>query len=449
MLALAVMTAGAAYGQFSLFWLNGGVETPVATAFDLGAVNSGATASIAFRIRNISSNAATLSTLTVAGVGFTLAGPAAPVTVASQAALDFTVDFQGVSTGLYSAALEATGISVLLVAEVQQGLTYSVSTSVGWQPLTTLAPVDFGSAAPQSANTMHFLVQNPSALYLTVPALAVQGQGFGLSGPSPAGTLLSPQQTAAFDIAFTPPAGGTFSGSLQAGNYVFPLTGTGVAPPMPNPLVTVSLPQNASGQQGSVSLSFDGPAPSAAAGVLALAFQPLAAGWSDPAIAFASGAASLPFTLAAGDTQADFGGDAAPLFQTGTTAGTLVFTATLGGAAAQQSVVIPPAPVSIAAAQATRGSGSITVLVTAFDNTRTAGKLVYTFFDAQGNAAPPGAIAVDSTSDFAAYFAQSTSGGLFSLTAVFPVTGDATQVKAFQVQLINSVGTSSSQPIPF
>ena len=449
LLLILVLTPGAAFGQFSLYWVNGGVELPVGTAFDFGTVDAGATATVPFRIRNTSANPATLTTLSVAGVGFALAGPSLPVSLASEAALDFTVNFNGATTGVYSAALNASGIAVLLVAEVQQGLTYAVSTGTGWQTVTTPgAPVDFGSVAAPGSATLHFLVQNPSALYLTVPALTVQGQGFALSGTSPSGTLLSPQQTAAFDIVFTPPGGGTFAGTLQAGDYIFALTGTGIAPPPPTPSLTVTLPQNASAQQGSISLSFPSALAFPAAGVLAMSFQPLPPGATDPAIGFLSGVLSLPFTAAAGDTQADFGAAAAQ-FQTGTTAGTLLFTAALGSVSAQQSIVIPPAPVAVTAAQASRGNGTVTIQLSAFDNTRTAGKIAYTFFDASGNTIPPGAMAVDSTADFAAYFAGSTSGGMFSLTAVFPVSGNASQVKSFQVQFTNSAGTSATPVTPF
>ena len=450
LLIFALLPACAAYAQFSLYQVNGGVELPVGTAFDFGAVDAGAQASVPFRIRNTSANPATLAALSVGGVGFSLTAPAVPVTLASEAALDFTVTFQGATAGLYSAGLEATGISVLLMAEVQQGLSYAVSTNSGWQPLITAGtPVSFGSVAAGAANTVHFLVQNPSALYLTVPAISVQGQSFALAGTSPSGLLLGPQQNAAFDIVFTPPGGGTFSGSLRAGNLVFALGGIGIAPPLPAPSVTLSLAQNASAQQGTAAVTFAGPVPSDAAGSLSLSFQPLAPGATDPAIAFASGSTTVPFTVAAADTQAQFGGSASAPFQTGTTAGTLVLTASVGNATAQQSIVIPPAPVTVTAAQASRGAGSITLQLIAFDNTRSAGKIAYTFFDAQGNPVLPGAITVDSSADFAAYFASSTNGGVFSLTAVFPVSGDAGQIKSFQVQFTNSAGTSLTPQTQF
>jgi hypothetical protein len=84
------------------------------------------------------------------------------------------------------------------------------------------------------------------------------------------------------------------------------------------------------------------------------------------------------------------------------------------------------------------------VQVTGFDNTRTAGSLIFTFYDAAGSTVLPGAIPSDNTTGFTHYFQQSSLGGVFRLTAVFPVTGDPTQIKGFDVQLANSAGSAKT-----
>jgi hypothetical protein len=84
-----------------------------------------------------------------------------------------------------------------------------------------------------------------------------------------------------------------------------------------------------------------------------------------------------------------------------------------------------------------------------FDNTRTAGPLTFTFFDLAGNAVAPGAIRADATASFASYFQSSGLGGVFLLRAVFPVTGDPSQVGAFQAQIGNSAGTAPTARIVF
>jgi hypothetical protein len=157
-----------------------------------------------------------------------------------------------------------------------------------------------------------------------------------------------------------------------------------------------------------------------------------------------SGGRTATFTVSPGDTQGHFGAQLTAPFQTGTTAGTLVFTVQLGGVTAQQTITILPASVGIASVQGVRSAAGVQVQVTGFDNTHSAGVLTFTFFDAAGNTVAPGAIRADATASFASYFQNSGLGGSFLLTAIFPVTGNPSQVGAFQVQIANSVGTAQT-----
>ena len=108
----------------------------------------------------------------------------------------------------------------------------------------------------------------------------------------------------------------------------------------------------------------------------------------------------------------------------------------------QQSVTILPAVVGVTAVQGVRSPGTVEVDLTGFDNTRTAGQLQFTFYDAAGNpVAPP--VQANGSSVFAAYF-QSSAGGTFALKAVFPVLGDTGQIAAFQTVVTNSAGASTT-----
>jgi len=271
---------------------------------------------------------------------------------------------------------------------------------------------------------------------------------FSLSGAPPSGSTLQPGQQSGFDLQFQPAAAGPRVGSLTVGGRTYALTGTGVAPPMPKPLLAVSLPSAASAQQGTVSIKFDAPAATSGSGGVTLQFQPSAAGAIDPAIAFASGGQSAPFTFAAGDIQASFGNARTALFQTGTTAGTIVFTAQAGGVSDQQSVSLPAAPVAFTATQANRFPGSIQVQITGFDNTRTAGRLSFTFYDNAGNPIAPGTIPADISEAFWNYFAGPSLGGNFLLRANFPVTGDTAGIVYFEAAFTNSAGTSTTARTP-
>jgi hypothetical protein len=210
----------------------------------------------------------------------------------------------------------------------------------------------------------------------------------------------------------------------------------------------VTLPQPASAQQGTVRINFDAPSKTSGIGSVSLSFRSTPNGMADPSVAFAGGGQSSTFTVAPGDAQGQFTGGATAFFQTGTTAGMLTITAQLGTAMDEQTILISPAAVAVTSAQATRSTGTIEIDLTGFDNTRTAGPLAFTFFDAAGGTIAPGAIRTDNTAGFANYF-QMSLGGSFLLKAIFPISGDSSQIKAFSVTLTNGAGTASTDKVVF
>ena len=661
-LLLAASLAPAGFGQFQLFVVNGSVQQPAPAVYNFGSVYPNQAASAHFRLQNISSAAATLTVLAVPGAGFTLNGPALPVALNPQAAVDFTVTFLAPDAGSYSAVLQSQGVSLLLLSTVLPQLTYEVDTGAGLQPLGTAA-VDFGSVEPGSSAVLHFAAVNQLTVALTVPALTVAGVDFALSGAAPSGTMLQPNQSAAFDVRFSPTAAGSRSGSLVIGNQTFALVGTGaqltyevdagaglqplgtgpvdfgpvqlgfsvarhfavvnqtavaltapaiavpagdfalsgaapgglaiqpgqsadfyvqftptaagartgslvigsqthtlvgtglqltyegdagaglqplgagpvdfgsvqlgssvarhfavvnqtaaaltvpaiavpagdfalngaapggvalpagqsanfyvqftptatgartgslvigpstyalagtgVEAPLPNPGLSISLPQALSAQQGAVTVTLDAASRTSGSGTLTLAFLPGPGLTDDALIAFASGGRTAAFTVSPGDAQGYFGTQPAAIFQTGSTAGALTFTVQLGGVTAQQTIAILPTTVGITQAQGVRSAAGVQVQVTGFDNTHTTGPLTFTFFDTSGNAVAPGAVHSDATASFATYFQNSGLGGVFLLTAVFPVTGNPLQIGAFQVQFANSAGTAQTARTTF
>lgn len=263
-------------------------------------------------------------------------------------------------------------------------------------------------------------------------------------GTPPPGTSFQPGQQSGFDVQFMPGGVGPRTGSLAVGARIYTLAGAGIAPPMPQPQLSVSLRSAESAQQGTISVNFDAPALTSGNGTVTLQFLPPTAGASDPAIAFASGGQTMSFDFAAGDTQATFATGRSAAFQTGTTAGTIVFLAQTGSMSDQRSVSIAAAPVAFGSALASRSQGGIEVQVAGFDNTRTAGRLSFTFYDNGGSPVSPGAIAADATVAFAQYFSGSSLGGNFLLRAVFPVMGDTAGIVYFQAVFTNAAGSSTT-----
>ena len=431
-----LLAAAAAYAQLTLNVVDSSGEHAAPGVYGLGSVYVTETATALFRLRNSTADAVSVATLGVAGVGFSLSGPAIPVTLAAGAAVDFTVAFQANDVGGYSAVLRATGVSILLTATVVPRLTFSLDTGSGTVPL---ASVDFGTLLRGGTVVRRILIRNGTPTPLTVPAIGVQGSGFALTAVPPSGVALGTQQGGEFSITFSPPSAGAYSGTLTIGDRSYPLAGTATDPPLPKPYVSISLAQAASLQQGTLVIRFDAPAQVGGTGTVTLDFQ----GAADPAIAFASGGRTASFRVNAGDVQASLP------FQTGTTSGVLTFTAQLGSLSDKQSVQIVAAPPGITAIQGTRTASSLQVLVTGYDNTRSAGALAFIFYDASGNAIPPGTIGSNAAAAFSSFFAGSGLGGVFQLNAVFPVTGDASKVAACDVSLSNSAGTAKAQRIVF
>jgi hypothetical protein len=170
-------------------------------------------------------------------------------------------------------------------------------------------------------------------------------------------------------------------------------------------------------------------------------FQPSASvATGDTAVRFLSGGARIQsFQVAEGDSTISFGSDKQVLFQTGTTAGTIVFTVELGSYSEQASVQIAPAAIGFDSVTADRTPGQITVSISGFDNSRTAGSLAFQFYNKAGGAIAPG-LSADVVKDFKQYFTASPdAGGAFLLRASFPVTGDASAIGSVDVRMANSV----------
>jgi hypothetical protein len=425
-----------------------GLQPLGAGPVDFGPVQLGSSAARHFAMVNQTAIALTTPAIAVPASDFALSGPApGGLTLAPGQSADFYVQFTPTATGVRTGSLVIGSQTHALMGTGLQ-LTYEVDAGAGLQPLGA-GSLDFGSVVLSVSLVRHFAVVNQTAAVLTVPAIAVPASDFTLSGPAPGGLALAPGQSADFYVQFTPTAIGARTGSLVIGHGTYTLTGTGVAPPLPNPGLSINLPQALSAQQGAVAVTLDAASGTSGSGTLTLAFLPGPRLTDDALIEFASGGRTATFTVSPGDTQGHFGSQLTAPFQTGTTAGALVFTVQLGGVTAQQTITILPATVGIASVQGVRSAAGIEVQVTGFDNTRTAGPLTFTFFDATGNAVAPGAVRTDATARFASYFQNSGLGGVFLLTAVFPVTGNPAQIGTFQVQIANSVGTAQTARTAF
>lgn len=420
-------------------------EERLGTAYQLPRVAAGGLAEARLRVKNLGAGEVNLASLAVSGAAFSLAQPPrTPQPLSPGAAVDFTVRFEPAEAGGYSANLRANGASLLLVAYAGPAPLLYLDYTGALRLLAGAAEVDFGVVERGAPVARKFVLRNPPGQSPALVRVAVEGAPFRMSAPQePA--LLAPGETARFAVLCDPAVSGPQEAVLRVDERRYTLRATAVDPPLPRPELLVDLAAARSGQQGRVAVRLAARSGTRASGQVRIAFQPAAPGASpDPAVVFASGVRAAPFSIEVGDSAARFGEKSYAEFQTGSTAGTITMVLELEGYGGERSVVIPPSPVGISSARAWRGGNTLDVEVAGFDNTRSASRLAFTFYDRNGTAVPPGAVRVDATADFLRYFEGADLGGLFALRARFPVMGDAAAIGAVEVEIANGSGAARS-----
>jgi hypothetical protein len=318
--------------------------------------------------------------------------------------------------------------------------------------------IDLGGIGT-AGTTAAFQITNTGTAGVTLNTLTIQGQGFSLalSGTPPPALPLTLDTTASlsFTVTLTPSGVGAYSATLSINQNSY-LVFANVLPFH----IAVTPGTLESGQQATVSVVFDVVPASADAGTLEWDFQAPPGGAAGdmgmglllpaPSNELVPPRGSVAFNIGAGQNAAQFvidssGDTAASLtFQTGSTAGTVLFTVALGGDSTQASFPIAPAPVWMDTILLNTGPGAITLDVSGWDNTRSASQVSFTFLDSGGNILGGGPISADVSSDFEEYFQNPPLGGEFELRAAFVVTGDTSQVNSVTVQFTNSAGVSSA-----
>lgn len=440
----------AALAQIQVLQFDGTNETPVGALVDVGSASPGDTLETRFRVRNIGAGPAVFQTLSLAGSGFKIStAPSLPYTIAPGSEAEFRVAFNPTSVGTYSAFLLVNTINITLRGKVARSAVLTVGG--GNTPLAAGAVIDFGSVQRGSSRLQILTLTNPDNASITVSNLVVTGAGFRGPIGAAAPIQIASGESVSFQVAFEPQGGQPAQGALTVDQRSFVLAGQGLDPPLPTASIQFGAATGASGQQNNISIPLATPSEVSGTGTLTMEFHPTVPGVTDDAaVQFLSGPKrAATVTISTGDTLAHFGSQASIAFQTGSTAGTILFTLKLPNATQQVSLTIAPAAVSLDTAHAVRRVGSLDVSLIGLDNTYSASQLAFTFYDQNGTTVQPGVIRVDVTSDFRLYFASSQVGGQFALLATFPVSGDVNQVAGFDVQITNSAGAAKTQKISF
>ncbi len=436
-----------AFAQLQLFTFDGTSEHPIGLAYDLGTAAVGDAKNVRLRVRNTGDVSVPLQTIAVAGPGFSIfSRPSPGYILAPTAAADFQVQFLPAALGSYSASLTVNTLDIVLRGSASAAAILSLDQT----PLLSGAKVDFGRILRGGSSLKTFSLSNTTTVPITVGTVAVTGAGF--RGPIGGATSiqLAPGDSTSFQVAFEPAVSTPLQGTLVVDQRTILLTGTGYDPPFPQSTITLAAITPGSGQQVKLSVQLAAGAPRSSSGSLSMEFKSSVAGVTDdPAVQFlATGSRKATFQVAEQDTAAKFGTSSSIVFQTGTTAGTIVFTLTLGETTAQATYVIAPAVPFIDTASGIRRVNALDIDLTGYDNGYSTSQLAFTFFD-RSNRPLQTAIKVDTRASFQRYFATSKAGSAFSLIATFPVQGDATIIGAVDVDLTNTAGTKTVLHIPF
>ncbi|HEU0139288.1 MAG TPA: choice-of-anchor D domain-containing protein, partial [Bryobacteraceae bacterium] len=434
LLALLACLPFVGAAQLRVFVVDGEAERELTAQFDMGKTDPGDAIETRFRVRNSGVSAGTVQILTLGGAGFSFSNrPSIPYIIAPGFFMDFRVKFEPTGPGSYSASLTVNSITAILRASSPPVLTLTAEGVV----LTTSSPLNFGKVELGSSAARRIVIANNTSGALTLSTVALSGEAFELETVLTLPRVLQPRTAVNLETIFTPKVVGSFEGKLLVNDRLFTLKGSAASPPVPRATISISPAVTSSGKQPKVSVELASPAAFAVTGVLTLGFQANAS-HSDPTILFVRGGSkSIGFTVAQGETRATFpGGETETVLQTGTTAGTI--TLQIVSNSDTLSIAIPASPVVVDMARGTRTASGLDIELTGFDNTRSVSQLRFQFFDRNGRAIGSGPVSVDAGADFRSFFDASALGGVFSLRASFPVSGDASQIAGAEVELVNS-----------
>jgi hypothetical protein len=449
--ALLLLLAPLASAQLSLSVTNGTSESTVGLQYDFGRVAQGELKNVRFRIRTAGSTVVAVTTVSLSGSGFSVADrPSLPFNVIPGTFQEITVRFTAATPANYSATLAVNDIRLALTATSVPAPV--ISSGAG----CTLAATsfDFGRIEAGGTKTCDAVVRNTSAQSMQITTVTVQGNGFGAPTGIRTPLTLSAGESVTVRIPFSPTARGQYSGTLTIETRMYTLTGVAFDPPLPTAIMEIDTAAE-SAKQPRLTLRLASAAPYDANGFVNLTIVPdTTLIGDDPAVmVLANGARTVPFMIRAGETQATISGQPSARFQTGTTAGRIRFA--ISGVAqgltggSEITFLIPPAPVAVDTATATRRAGFLDVSIVGFDNTYSAGSLGFTFLDRSGNRVEGGSVRADISSDFRAYFTSARLGSAFRLLITFPVNGDVTAIGSVEVEMGNSTGKPTRQTLLF
>jgi len=447
-LPIAILAAWPVFAQLQVVQVEGNSETPIVSTFDFGAVAAGESRAVHFLVRNITGTSVTVTKLAAEGTGFTLPEDfSLPRIIAPSFAAPFALRFTPPGTATYLGRLRINDLVNELRGSGAASLTLEYVGGPTPQALTNNQTIDLGTITRHATLTAPFRLVNRTSIMLAADPPSLAGVDWRFDDAWSTSRTVQPGAAVPLTVVFQPNTAGVKQAVLHATSRDVTLRATVQELPVPKPALRLADAVLLSAREEKLTIHLEQPASDDVSGTIAMQFTPDAGLTDDRAIAFLPGLTrSVAFRIKAGSADADFSGAPSLSFQTGTTAGSVAFTVTLGANRVTETYILAQAVVSVDSARGLASDQSAEVIVQGFDNTRTIGKLAFTFYLKNGTQAAPGRIEVDASNPFQALFnSDRSAGGAFSLRVHFPVSGTASELAAVDVEFTNAKGTTPVQ----
>jgi hypothetical protein len=314
-----------------------GESTPVVPnqAIQLASTPVGESTTVSFRFRNETTRDLVIPTIAIAGASFGLQDvPSLPVVVPPGEAQLFTLVFRPTAPGTQRGTLRVGSDIFFLNGEgLGPLLSYSYRSPAGVTPVQPLGNVVFPGAQVGGSSTVDFVIRNTGSAPAPIVSIGIVSSGtpvFTITGLQALPVSIAPSDSITFTIRFSPLNTTLATASLRVNNDAFPLGGIGTEP-QPLPSYTIEGPTTIQPfQQPAIGLTLASPYSTEVFGTLRLTTDS-ETGVSDPSVQFATGGRVVNFTIPAGATRAVFpNGSDQIKFQTGSVAGTIIFTPAFG-----------------------------------------------------------------------------------------------------------------------
>jgi hypothetical protein len=467
------LTGSGSAPSFTYQLLNTNPPTAVSpgATISLPNANPGQTTSVSVRVLNSGTANGVVNSISVVGQGFQVGNvvPPLPQTLAPGASSTFLVYFTPTQPGTLSGtlivnsdlfSLSGVGLgSILTFSYVTGGTTITLS---GTNNTVVFSPVEI-----TQSGQLNLDVKNTGTLPATISNIGLQQTGgpYSLSGLPSLPVTLAPNTDFQITIKFTPTVLGFTNTNLLFDTTLIALEGQGTAPP-PLPSYTISGPSGnvAPMTQPTVGLTLASSYPVAISGTLTISVTGSLP--ADPAVQFATGGATVSFTIPANQTSAIFGAQGTQLgLQTGTVASTVTISPSFVTQAGSvpltpttpetiQFTVAPAAPALIALQFTGQSATGLTIEVTGFTTTRSLTSLQVQFTVAPGLSMPTSQFTINVSPIATLWFESTTSqsfGSLFTIAVPFSFQGVVpagqsvlSAIASVSVTMINAVGSSNS-----